>query len=143
MIPAMPPIAHWDEVEARRRDVGHLGSSWADLGSAAGSVGVGVQRIRIDPGKWSTPAHVECGEEEIFYVLGGSGLSWQQGETYEVGARDCLVHLVEGETHTLRAGPEGLDVLAFGMRVPSGGTDRKSTRLNSSHIQKSRMPSSA
>ena len=24
-----------------------------------------------------------------------------------------------------------------------GGTDRKSTRLNSSHIQKSRMPSSA
>ena len=29
-------------------------------------------------------------------------------------------------------------------RTPgAGGTDRKSTRLNSSHIQKSRMPSSA
>ena len=27
--------------------------------------------------------------------------------------------------------------------MPNGGTDRKSTRLNSSHIQKSRMPSSA
>ena len=27
--------------------------------------------------------------------------------------------------------------------VVAGGTDRKSTRLNSSHIQKSRMPSSA
>ena len=26
---------------------------------------------------------------------------------------------------------------------PAAGTDRKSTRLNSSHIQKSRMPSSA
>ena len=37
--------------------------------------------------------------------------------------------------------------LALGRRVESGGSkrdlDRKSTRLNSSHIQKSRMPSSA
>ena len=28
-------------------------------------------------------------------------------------------------------------------RIPIGEADRKSTRLNSSHIQKSRMPSSA
>jgi uncharacterized cupin superfamily protein len=122
MISAVATIAHWDEVEAKRHDVGHIGASWADLGSAAGSVTTGVKRIRIDPGKWSTPAHVELAEEEIFYVLGGSGLSWQDGATYEVGEGDCLVHLVEAEAHSLRAGPEGLDVLAFGMRVPAGGT---------------------
>ena len=41
----------------------------------------------------------------------------------EVGGEgDCLVHLVEEQTHTLRAGPDGLDVLAFGTRRPSGGT---------------------
>jgi uncharacterized cupin superfamily protein len=115
-------IAHWDEVEGERGEVGHLASVWWDLGEAAGSVTVGLQRIRIDPGKWSTPAHVELAEEEIFYVLGGSGLSWQEGETYEVGAGDCLVHRVEEATHTLNAGPDGLDVLAFGLRRSSGGT---------------------
>jgi uncharacterized cupin superfamily protein len=115
-------IAHWDEVDGERGEVGHLASVWWDLGEAAGSVSVGLQRIRIDPGKWSTPAHVELAEEEIFYVLGGSGLSWQEGETYEVGAGDCLVHRVEEATHTLNAGPDGLDVLAFGLRRASGGT---------------------
>ena len=31
----------------------------------------------------------------------------------------------------------------IGLRIAAAGLDRKSTRLNSSHIQKSRMPSSA
>jgi uncharacterized cupin superfamily protein len=59
---------------------------------------------------------VHAAEEEIFYVLGGSGLSWQDGETYDVGAGDCLVHGVGEEVHTIRGGPDGLDVLAFGER---------------------------
>lgn len=115
-------IGHWDDADRRQSQVGHLGGWWTDLGEAAGSVSVGAQRIEVHPGKWSTPVHVECAEEEIFYVLGGSGLSWQDGETFEIGAGDCLVHLVEEATHTLNAGPEGLDVLAFGTRRGSGGT---------------------
>jgi uncharacterized cupin superfamily protein len=115
-------VAHWDEVRERRREVGHIAATWQDLGSAAGSLGVGVQRIRIDPGKWSTPAHVEGAAEEIFFVLRGSGISWQDGSAYRVGAGDCLVHLPEEQTHTLRAGPDGLDVLAFGHRSPHGNT---------------------
>ncbi len=117
----MSHVAHWDDVRRSRREFGHMVGSWRDLGGAAGSMAIGVKRIEIEPGLWSTPAHVELAEEEIFYVLGGSGLSWQDGETYEVGAGDCLVHLSEAEAHTLRAGPGGLDVLAFGMRVPAGG----------------------
>ena len=115
-------VVNWDEVEGERGEVGHLGSVWRDLGEAAGSVTVGLQRIEIDPGRWSTPAHVELAEEEIFYVLEGAGLSWQEGETFDVRAGDCLVHRVEEATHTLNAGPDGLDVLAFGLRRPSGGT---------------------
>jgi uncharacterized cupin superfamily protein len=95
---------------------GHLSGRWTDLGRAAGSVGVGVRRIEVDPGLWSTPAHVHGSAEEIFFVLGGSGLSWQGGKTYAVGAGDCLVHRRETEPHTLKAGSEGLDVLAFGHR---------------------------
>ena len=37
----------------------------------------------------------------------------------------------------------GNHAMAVGYAARSLGTDRKSTRLNSSHIQKSRMPSSA
>jgi uncharacterized cupin superfamily protein len=119
-------VAHWDEVERERAEQGPLASWTADLGTAAGSITVGVTRWQIDPGKRSTPVHVELVEEEISFVLGGSGLSWQfDGErvaTYEVGAGDCLVHLACEEAHTLRAGPEGLDVLAFGQRAYAGGT---------------------
>ena len=111
------PLAHWDDVETFRADLGHLGGTWRDLGRAAGSRAVGLKRIEIRPGKWSTPAHVHGAEEEIFYVLGGSGLSWQDGDVYEVGPGDCLVHLAGEHAHTLVAGEEGLDVLVFGMRA--------------------------
>jgi uncharacterized cupin superfamily protein len=115
-------VAHWDEVEPYRREAGHLGGDWYDLGRAAGSVSVGLKRIVVDAGKWSTPAHAEGAEEEIFFVLGGSGLSWQDGEAFEIRECDVLVHLPEEHAHTLRAGPDGLDVLAHGQRKAQGNT---------------------
>ncbi len=118
----MQHLTHWDEVEPRRREAGHIAGTWRDLGTAAGTVGVGVERIDVDPGRWSTPAHVEGADEEIFYVLAGSGLSWQDGAVYEIGPGDCLVHLPHCEAHTLRAGPDGLSVLAFGHRSSHGNT---------------------
>jgi uncharacterized cupin superfamily protein len=117
----VPPVAHWDDIEGRRDEAGHLAGTWTDLGTPAGSVTVGVTRIQVDPGKWSTPLHVEGSEEEIFFVLGGSGISLHfDGEdesAHEIGEGDCIVYLALEIGHTLRAGPEGLDVLAFGMRA--------------------------
>ncbi len=118
----MQHVTHWDEVEPSRRDVGHLRGTWRDLGMAAATQGVGVQRIDVDPGGWSTPAHVEGAAEEIFYVLEGSGLSWQDGAVYEIAGGDCLLHLPESEAHTLRAGPDGLSVLAYGHRAMHGNS---------------------
>ena len=122
----MPFVAHWDEVEREREELGPLASWTTDLGTAAGTISVGVTRWQVDPGMRSTPAHVELAEEEIFFVLAGSGLSWQSdGETtaaYEIGAGDCIVYLATEVVHTLRAGPDGLDVLAFGQRAYPGGT---------------------
>jgi uncharacterized cupin superfamily protein len=111
-------VAHWDDVDGRERHAGDIHARWFDLGSAAGSDRIGVMRIRIEPHRRSTPAHVHGAEEEIFHVLGGSGLLWQDGATCAVGPGDTIVHLAGRGTHTLRAGGEGLDVLAFGMRVP-------------------------
>jgi uncharacterized cupin superfamily protein len=114
-------VVHWDDVEPVRRATGHLAGSWKLLGAAAGAVSVGVNRVRVDPGHWSTPAHVEATEEEIFFILEGDGLSWQDGEVCEVGAGDCIVHRVREEAHTLRAGGNGLDYLVFGARARGGG----------------------
>jgi uncharacterized cupin superfamily protein len=115
-------LAHWDNVEPVRRESGHLAGAWRDLGGAAGTWSCGLQRIQIDPNKWATPAHAELVEEEIFYVLGGSGIAWMDGEVYEVGPGDCMVYLAAEEAHTHKAGPDGLDVLAFGMRAYHAGT---------------------
>jgi uncharacterized cupin superfamily protein len=113
-------LVHWDDVEPVERAVGHIRGRWQFLGEAAGSVLVGCNRVRLEPGAWSTPAHVDLLNEEIFYVLAGSGLSWQDGKVYEVRAGDCIVHQVDREAHTLRAGPDGLDYLVYGGRARIG-----------------------
>jgi uncharacterized cupin superfamily protein len=120
-----PVISHWDEVRTWRGERGHIAGTWSSLSGRA-SKSVGVKRIHVDPGKWSTPLHLEGAEEEIFYVLGGSGVSvqWDGGDApvgYEVREGDCIVHLALENAHTLQAGPDGLDVLAFGQRIYAGG----------------------
>ena len=108
-------LTHFDEVPPVERGGGHLAARWTLLGEAAGSVAVGVRRIEIPTGLWSTPVHEHGGAEEIFYVLGGRGLSWQDGATAEVGAGDCIVYRSGAGAHTLHS-LDSLDVLAFGPR---------------------------
>ena len=119
-------ITHWDEVDAVRRERGHLAASWQSL-TGTHSVTVGVQRISIDPGRWATPLHLEGSEEEIFYVLSGTGVSVQSSGEQEhacaVGAGDCLVHLALEHAHTIGADDEApLVVLAFGQRHYAANT---------------------
>lgn len=114
-------ITHFDQAPTREYDIGHIQGRWSFLGDAAGSVGVGLRRIRIPAGGWSTPAHEHGAEEEIFYVLEGRGLSWQKGATAPIGPGDCIVYLAGRGAHTLHA-LEDLDVLAFGPRIPEGSS---------------------
>jgi uncharacterized cupin superfamily protein len=109
-------VTHFDEAPSREYAIGHIRGRWTFLGEAAGSVGVGVRRIEVPEGGWSTPAHEHGVEEEIFYVLAGRGLSWQRGRTSEVRAGDCIVYLPRKGAHSLHA-LEPLDVLAFGPRI--------------------------
>lgn len=112
--------AHWDDAEVRRIEGDVVAGRYQDLGTPAGSLEVGVGRWRPEPGRQTTPAHVEGSEEEISYVLAGSGWSWQDGRVCEVREGDCLVHRLGEEVHTLVAGDDGLDVLAFGERIYAG-----------------------
>jgi uncharacterized cupin superfamily protein len=109
-------ITHFEDAEREHAEVGHLRSTWSYLGDAAGCVEVGVNRIQVADGAWATPAHEHGREEEIFYVLAGSGISWQDGRITEIGAGDCIVYLAGEGAHTVH-GVDGLDVLAFGLRI--------------------------
>ena len=109
-------LAHWDDVEAHRRAKGEMDATWQRLGDAAGTTGVGLNRVRVAPGKLPTPPHSHGASEEIFYVLGGSGLAWQDEQVHEVRPGDCIIHRANEFAHTFVAGPEGLDYLAFGTR---------------------------
>ena len=98
-------LVHGEDVTGRAVEMGPLSATWTNLGKAGGSVQTGLQRIQIRPGCRSTPVHVHDAEEEIFYVLEGSGLLWQGGATCEVRPGDCIVHAAGGKEHTLIAGP--------------------------------------
>src|SRR4051794_37024965 len=111
---SMSHIAHWDDAPSARFDVGPMGADWDLLGSAVGCDRVGLRRIRISPGKQSTPVHAHFGEEEIFYVLRGSGYSFQEDGVYAIGEGDAVLHPHGGAAHTVVAGDDGIDVLAFG-----------------------------
>lgn len=109
-------ITHLDEARRHQIDIGHLRGAWTFLGEAAGSATVGVRRIELPAGGWSTPAHDHGVAEEIFYVLAGHGLVWQDGRTAAIAAGDCIVHRPGSGAHTLHA-LDTLDVLAFGPRL--------------------------
>lgn len=109
-------LANLNESPSRELAVGHIKGEWRDLGREAGSRTVGLRRIEVVEGYFSTPAHEHGGDEEIFFVLGGEGLLWQDGETFAVAAGDCIVHRPKRGPHTLRGGAGGLDVLVFGQR---------------------------
>jgi uncharacterized cupin superfamily protein len=122
-------ITHWDDVEKRRLERAQMAGTWSALGAAAGSWRAGMNRIELAPGEQPTPAHVHGESEEIFYVLAGSGLTWLDEKAYDIRAGDCIVYKNFHEAHTIRAGGDGLDVLAFGPReyftsseLPRGGT---------------------
>jgi uncharacterized cupin superfamily protein len=112
-------VAHWDEVEFHRSAKGEMDAEWQWLGHAAGSKRVGVNRVRVAPGKLPTPPHSHGASEELFFVLAGSGLAWQDGAVHEVRPRDCVVHRPNEMEHTFVAGPDGLEYLVFGTRHPT------------------------
>jgi uncharacterized cupin superfamily protein len=109
-------VVHWDEVDERRMAKGEMDATWQALGNAAGNRGVGINRVRVAPGKLPTPPHSHRASEELFFILAGSGLAWQDEQVHEVRALDCVIHRANEMEHTFVAGPEGLEYIVFGTR---------------------------
>jgi uncharacterized cupin superfamily protein len=111
-------LAHWDEVEGNRREKGPMAATWQRLGDAAGAKGLGLNRVRVEPGRLPTPPHSHGRSEEIYFVLDGSGFLWQDEAVCEVRAGDTIVQTADHYEHTFKGGPDGLEYLVFGTRHP-------------------------
>jgi quinol monooxygenase YgiN/mannose-6-phosphate isomerase-like protein (cupin superfamily) len=75
--------------------------------------GVSVQRLR--PGKRQQFAHRHHRAEELYLVLSGSGRLKIGDEIVDVAARDAI-RVAPDLTRAFEAGPDGLELLAFGQR---------------------------
>jgi len=113
-------LCHSDDVPWVEHEHGDIRMRRRRLGAAAGARGVGLSRYLVALNSLAMPLHVHADEEEIFYVL--AGFSWQDDALHEVHAGDVIVHRASQEAHTLVAGDETLDVLAFGSGSPTGLT---------------------
>ncbi|MFL5963249.1 MAG: cupin domain-containing protein [Gaiellaceae bacterium] len=82
-----------------------MDATWQRLGHAAGTKTVGLNRVRVAPGKLPTPPHLHGASEELYYILGGSGLAWQDSAVHEIRPGDCVIHRANELAHTLIAGP--------------------------------------
>jgi uncharacterized cupin superfamily protein len=112
-------LTHWDDVDGQRLAKGEMDATWKLLGRAAGCVDVGVNHVRVAPGHLPTPPHSHGASEELYYVLSGSGLAWQDEAVHEVRPRDCVIHVANHFEHTFVAGEDGLELLVFGTRHPT------------------------
>jgi uncharacterized cupin superfamily protein len=108
------PVIHRDDVEELTVAEGDIAFARRRLGAAAGTRRIGASLYAVPPGARQMPVHVHGDEEEIFFVLSGTGLGYEKGDAYEVGAGDVIVHPPLGRPHTFLAGDEGLELLAFG-----------------------------
>jgi len=108
-------LVHIDDVATAEREFGHIHAQRQLLGAAAGCREIGLSRWRIGPGKVPAPMHVHGDEEEIFFVLSGSGHVLHGRRAFPIEAGDALVFLAGERPHTVMGAGDGfLEVLAFG-----------------------------
>jgi uncharacterized cupin superfamily protein len=108
----MEALTHWDDLPLEHHELGPMNARWR----TADGVRLGMSRIDVLPGAQSTPAHQHTAEEELFYVVRGSGLWWQDGRTTAIGEGDLMFAKPRAGAHTVIGGDDGIDVLAFGPR---------------------------
>lgn len=107
-------VTHWDEIEPRPIRGEHLHGARGRFGPAMGAVRSGLSRYDLGPGERPMPLHSHADEEEIAFVLRGSGVTTDGELAWPIAADDTIVWPAGGRPHAIVAGPEGLSVLVFG-----------------------------
>ena len=111
-------ISHWDAVQARAFAKGELRGSRRRLGPAMGAERAGLSRYEAAPGERPMPLHTHADEEEILFVVRGSGITTDGERSWAIAAGDTVAHPAGGPPHTYVAGDGSLDVLVGGAGPP-------------------------
>ncbi len=89
------------------------------LGRAGGSAKAGLNHVTMPAGRAGAPPHCHSLEEELFYVLAGSGELRLGDDRHGLRPGDAVARPPStGVPHSLAAGEEGLTYLAYGTREP-------------------------
>jgi uncharacterized cupin superfamily protein len=80
----------------------------------------GVSYQRVKPGKRQAFAHRHERAEEVYVVLRGSGQAKLDDQLLELRTLDAI-RVAPGVTRAFQAGPDGLELLAFGPRHDGDG----------------------
>jgi uncharacterized cupin superfamily protein len=80
-----------------------------------GAEQTGLMHLVLRPGKRTAFGHRHKAAEEIYVVLSGSGRIKLDDDVVAIGPLDSI-RMAPGVTRALEAGPEGLELLAFGPR---------------------------
>lgn len=102
-----PGFGFSDTMEAR----------FATRGLGGTTVGLALENIK--PGRRVPFGHLHREQEELYVVVHGSGRVKIDDQVHEVGRWDA-VRIGAGTTRNFEAGPEGLELLAFGAPVSVG-----------------------
>lgn len=100
-----------DELRTERR------SRLRALGRAAGAVKAGLNHVTLPADTPGPPPHVHALEEELFYVLAGSGTLALDNDQHPLTAGDVVARPPgTGIAHSVRAAEHGLTYLVYGTR---------------------------
>jgi uncharacterized cupin superfamily protein len=89
------------------------------LGRSAGAAKAGLNHVILPGGAVGAPPHCHALEEELFYVLAGSGTLTLNDDAHPLHPGDVVARPPStGVSHCLRAGPDGLTYLVYGTRDP-------------------------
>jgi uncharacterized cupin superfamily protein len=93
------------------------GAQARPIGGAAGSQRAGCHHVTLTPGASGAPPHCHALEEELFYVLKGSGTLRLGADEHPLRSGDVIARPPStGVAHSLRAGAGGLTYLVYGTR---------------------------
>lgn len=101
-------------------------------GQAGGASKAGLNHIVLPPGVPGAPLHCHSLEEELYFILDGTGTLRLGDDTHPLRAGDVVARPPStGVAHAVRAGEEGMTYLVYGTReagdtayYPDAGTVR-------------------
>jgi uncharacterized cupin superfamily protein len=90
------------------------------LSTVGGSRTTGLNHVVIASERRGWPRHCHASDEELFVILGGSGKLRVGDDEAAIRAGHVLSRPAgSGLAHSFRAGPDGLEYLAYGQRQPN------------------------